>query len=346
MEYNRAKLKQEVKQSMRQTRPRPIWVALLYMVIVSIGGTVIQSVLGAVMGGNTISAIYAQAYTDALMNGGDLELVMQQMMTHLLQNYSILSGILTGSVLISILNYLWQSLMGMSYVGYSMAMVRGQNPGVKALFSAFPKFGPVILTRVLVGVFTFLWSLLFGAALLAVVFVGALLIALEGAGAVIGVLLIVAAYIAFIVVECWVTLRYAMVDYLVMDQGLSGREAIRVSKELMKGNKGRLFVLQLSFIGWYLIDLAIVVVGTLVMALCMLPMLTGSAGGIFLGVILIFVVFVVVMIGTWLVQMWLTPYTGGAYAKFYEFTLSRRPDLFVKVMDDQAFGNPNYPTLE
>ena len=170
MNYNRAKLKQEAKQAVRQTRPRPIWVTLLYTAIVSAGGWVIQSVLGAVMGANSIAGMYTQAYTEALMNGGDLELVMEQMMTYLLQNASMLSGIITGSVLISILSYLWQSLMSMSYVGYSLAMVRGQNPGVKALFSAFPKFGPVILTGVLVGVFTFLWTLLFGVALLVVVF--------------------------------------------------------------------------------------------------------------------------------------------------------------------------------
>ena len=48
--------------------------------------------------------------------------------------------------------------------------------------------------------------------------------------------------------------RYAMAPYLMAeDPGLGVMDTIRQSKEMMEGNKGRLFYLYLSFIGWILL---------------------------------------------------------------------------------------------
>ena len=341
MSYNRAQMKLEVKRIMKQTRPRPIWLTLLYLVIAAAGSWVIQTVIGAVMG---VSAI-TSAYTEALMNldPDNLETVLEDLARMLVVNSSVLSGLISGSILMGILSYLWTSLMGMSYVGYTLDMVRGRNPGAKALFSAFPKFGKVILTNILVGVFTALWTLLFGLALVIVIVIAALLI--ESVPA-IAILLMIVGYAAFLVVMLWVTLRYAMVNYLVMDQDLSGLEAIRVSKQMMKGYKGRLFVLQLSFIGWYLVAFAIILVGGLLMGLSVLLASGGSMGGIIVGVILMLVVGLAMVVGILLLEMWLTPYVGGSTVKFYEYIMSQRPDLFARQENPDAFGNPNYPTLE
>ena len=49
---------------------------------------------------------------------------------------------------------------------------------------------------------------------------------------------------------------YSMVPYLLAsDPSLDYKQALSKSKELMAGNKGRLFVLDLSFIGWFLLGL-------------------------------------------------------------------------------------------
>lgn len=49
--------------------------------------------------------------------------------------------------------------------------------------------------------------------------------------------------------------RYSMAAYLMAEYPDMGiREAVNRSKELMKGNKGRLFCLDLSFIGWWLLS--------------------------------------------------------------------------------------------
>lgn len=73
--------------------------------------------------------------------------------------------------------------------------------------------------------------------------------------------------------------EYAMVPYIVAEEpNIGTKEAFRRSKELMNGNRLRLFRLQLSFIGWYIL----------------------SAIPLFAGFI------------------FLAPYTNTAYALFYE----------------------------
>ncbi|TCD54461.1 DUF975 family protein [Alloscardovia theropitheci] len=95
----------------------------------------------------------------------------------------------------------------------------------KELTSAFTdgKTGANLVTYILQIVFTFLWSMLFW---------------IPG---------IVASY------------SYSMSLYIVDDwakQGYKaqGTEAITASKNMMKGHKGELFVLDLSFLGWYILS--------------------------------------------------------------------------------------------
>ncbi|MBQ6809012.1 MAG: DUF975 family protein [Firmicutes bacterium] len=57
---------------------------------------------------------------------------------------------------------------------------------------------------------------------------------------------------------------YAMCWYIRNDQPeMSAREAIRTSKEMMQGHKGELFLLDLSFIGFWLLGPAFFVLGTI-----------------------------------------------------------------------------------
>jgi len=91
-------------------------------------------------------------------------------------------------------------------------------PKIEMLFSRFAIFGNALLLRVLMAVKILLWSLL---------------LVVPG---------IIAAY------------RYAMAPYLLAEQPeLTPAEAIERSKEMMEGNKGRMFCLHFSFIGWFLL---------------------------------------------------------------------------------------------
>ena len=56
---------------------------------------------------------------------------------------------------------------------------------------------------------------------------------------------------------------YAATMYLVHEKDLSGNEAITASRKLMKGRKWRLFCLDLSFIGWYIVGFLCLGVGVL-----------------------------------------------------------------------------------
>jgi uncharacterized membrane protein len=58
--------------------------------------------------------------------------------------------------------------------------------------------------------------------------------------------------------------RYRMATYLLIDHPeMSPLECIRASKQMMAGHKGELFVLDLSFIGWYIVGSLCCGVGTL-----------------------------------------------------------------------------------
>lgn len=101
---------------------------------------------------------------------------------------------------------------------YYLLLVRGDRPEVGVMFSGFQLFGPTLLLYLLMAIFVFLWTLL----------------------------LIIPGIIA--------SLRYSMAYYIMHDNpGISAMDAIRQSGEMMKGNKGKLFMLYLSFIGWGLL---------------------------------------------------------------------------------------------
>lgn len=112
---------------------------------------------------------------------------------------------------------------------YSLDLVTRQNPpAFRTLFSRFCIWGKAFGLRIVASLFILLWSLLF---------------IIPG---------IVASY------------RYALAPYLMAENPSIGiMEAIQRSKELMRGNKGRLFCLQFSFFGWYLLGALTLGIGTL-----------------------------------------------------------------------------------
>ena len=87
------------------------------------------------------------------------------------------------------------------------------------LFQPFQNFVNTFFAGFLSAIFTFLWSLL------------------------------------FVIPGIVKALSYSQVYYIMSDHPeYTGREAIDASREMMRGHKGELFVLQLSFIGWFLLS--------------------------------------------------------------------------------------------
>ena len=117
-------------------------------------------------------------------------------------------------------------------IRYNLDLLTRENPpAFLTLFSRMSIFGRALGLRLMTGILTALWSLLF---------------VIPG---------IVAAY------------RYALAPYLMAEHPEMGvMEAISQSKALMRGNKWRLFCLQLSFIGWGILSTLTMGIGNLWLA--------------------------------------------------------------------------------
>ncbi|MFW5780368.1 MAG: DUF975 family protein [Bacillota bacterium] len=67
---------------------------------------------------------------------------------------------------------------------------------------------------------------------------------------------IIIGFIFLIIPGIYLALKYSMIDYIIADKkNIKYNEAMKESGEIMQGNKGRLIVLALSFIGWFFIVL-------------------------------------------------------------------------------------------
>lgn len=316
--YQRAQLKREVKQSIASTRPRPMWVALLYMIIASIGASIISGVINGITGVNAFTQLYTELLTGFQ---GDVEAAFEEIiLTYAGQLFSLIGTLMTASLITSILCALWNGLMTVGFTGYCLDLVRGEKPAVGRIFCGFSRFGKVIATGFLRLVFTTLWTWLY--ALILIVFLVAGVLFAESVPAAGGAIILVG-YVLFLFLLVRLYMRYAMTDYVLLDTGKYGLEAISESKKMMKGKKGKLFGLYLSFIGWYLLIGVIVVVGVLLFAGLLG---VGGAGAITGGVSFeamagmvggAMFVMIVMVAAMWLINIWLKPYITGSVAKFY-----------------------------
>jgi hypothetical protein len=132
-----------------------------------------------------------------------------------------------------------------------------------------------------------------------------------------------------------ISLRYAMANYILLDEKVDALEAVSSSKDMMRGRKWPLFVLQLSFFGWFLlVGLIVGLVSSIGSVITMgavgsssfqveesLSAVAAPVAGITLSAVIGWVLSLPL-------SMWLTAYVGGAQAKFY--------DLMKRV--DQAAG--------
>lgn len=123
----------------------------------------------------------------------------------------------------AILGFVLSAVFSYGIAKFLLTFIRRGDAPVGETFSGITSGGEVIgrsiLLTLLISVFTFLWSLLF---------------VIPG---------IIASY------------RYAMAFYILADNDdMTAMDALRASKEMMRGNKWKLFKLELSFIGWIILS--------------------------------------------------------------------------------------------
>ena len=138
---------------------------------------------------------------------------------------SLLVGLITGALSAiplvgSIAAMLLTAAFSLALIDIYMGLALGRKPEVGDLFSRMKDTLPAFCTTFLVGLFTFLWSLLL--------------------------------FIPGIVKAC----SYSQAMYILAeDPGMGPMEAIRRSKEMMEGHKMEYFLLGLSFYGWALLGI-------------------------------------------------------------------------------------------
>lgn len=155
----------------------------------------------------------------------------------------------------------------LGYAKFNLNLIDQKPVAVSDLFSQFNRLGAGFCMNFLIGLYTTLWSLLF---------------IIPG---------IVKSY------------SYAMTPYILAEAPeMTANEAITKSKQIMHGNKWRLFCLNFSFIGWRLLSI--------VPTLFLLPLaLIGTIGSL-LWLLLAFV-------SIFVFNLFLMPYTEAAHAAFY-----------------------------
>jgi len=315
MGYDRAQLKRDVKLSMKGTSPGPIVVTLLLTAVVGAGTWLINTVLGALFGGGGAGdffKLYLQLVQQGYSPDDAMEIVGNIVVMALEHEPMMILSIAAGGMVVSVVTALWQGAINVGYEGWCLSMVRREGPPLSRIFCALPKIGPVIVTRFLTGLFVLLWSLLFSVGY-AVILVVAILIDVP----LLSMLLVLAGIVGLVLGVIWVTMRYALVDYLLLDKGLSGLAAIGESKRLMQGNIGKGFVLQLSFFGWYLLEGLVACLGGTGAVVGALSAFTELPAGV--GVVGL-VVMAAAFIGAAVLGLWLRPYATGAMARFYDWT--------------------------
>ena len=160
----------------------------------------------------------------------------------------------------------------LGYATYNLNLIDRAEARFQDLFSQFHRLGDGFCMKFLMGLYTFLWSLL------------------------------------FVIPGIVKRFSYAMTPYILAENpGMTANQAITQSRQMMNGNKWRLFCLGFSFIGWNMLCalpsiIAIIALGAAMMA----------TENLFL-LVWIIPALIPAMIGTW----FLRPYEEAARAAFY-----------------------------
>ncbi len=176
---------------------------------------------------------------------------------------AVLSVVLVIAVIELIITLIIGGAGKLGYAKFNLNLIDRKEARFEDLFSQFHRLGDGFVMNLLVGIYTFLWSLL------------------------------------FIIPGIIKSYSYAMTPYILYEHPeYNPNYAITVSREMMDGNKFRLFCLELSFIGWEL--------------LCALPTIIATIS-LFSGMFLLLPLILLSLVG----GLFLRPYVEAARAAFY-----------------------------
>lgn len=124
-----------------------------------------------------------------------------------------------AAIAMAVVYFILGSIIETGYARFNLKLVDRQDASFESLFAYFTHWKTMAVARLLRSIYVLLWSLL---------------LVIPG---------IIASY------------SYAMTSFLLAERPeLEAGETITLSKELMSGNRWRLFCLHFSFIGWLLLS--------------------------------------------------------------------------------------------
>lgn len=171
--------------------------------------------------------------------------------------------VLTVMAVSSLLALVIGGAVQLGWFGFHTKLVKGEEVRFGDLFSNFHRLWTGFAMKFVVGLFVLLWSLvLVIPGIVAMTAMGVInvdpILDTQTADMSMTMVTMAAQIILAVAVLSFPGIiaqyRYAMVPYLMAEfPELKIMDAIRESKRLMKGNKWRLFCLQISFFGWSLL---------------------------------------------------------------------------------------------
>lgn len=137
--------------------------------------------------------------------------------------------IMIAALIMAAVFFVLGSVISLGYSRFNLDLVdRRRDPDIGTLFGFFPHWKNATIAKLLETVYVFLWSLLF---------------IIPG---------IIASY------------SYAMIPYIQAEHPeMTPSDVLARSKEMMEGNRWRLFCLQFSFIGWGILSSLTLGIGNL-----------------------------------------------------------------------------------
>ena len=209
----------------------------------AIGATFVASLLGAdvlMTGGGGASS----ATQIINRNQEDLNYVINSIPSNVvIMIAAIVLGMITVFAIVGVVQFIVGGFVSLGLIQYNLDMIDGKEVSFGQVFSRSALLGKALWLRLRMTIFTTLWSLL---------------LIIPG---------IIKAY------------SYSMSGFIMSENPeMTAKEAMTVSIDMMRGNKWRMFCLELSFIGWGILSTLTLGIGFL----------------------------------------WLSPYMNAAYAAFYD----------------------------
>lgn len=233
IELNRRELKREAKASMARRRPSTYLVALAYLLIVLVLQFLSMRIRYPGLDWQALTTLYA----------GSLE-----------QQEAILLSLLYGGpgtigMLLFYAIEIMSLIVGLGFVSFCLLVSRREEAGFGSLFDGFGIFFRALWLSILRALLLMLWAL---PALIGAVFAA---MYLQGFGDETFVYLAAGLNIVGLVLEIIAAYRYSMCFFILLDAPDKGAfQCLRESRDMTRGYKGKLFVLDLSFLGWMLLS--------------------------------------------------------------------------------------------